>query len=89
MLSLSASDDHQYDAAYDQQSTEHRWERDALSLRMFKLERTKLGVFFLCRPVYPAKCEADDASDDEDNADNAGWFHSFDPTKRAGLRSVG
>lgn len=63
-LTFSAADDYQHDPPNDQKSAEYRRERDALSLRMFKLERTKLRVFFFCRPVYPTEGEADDASDD-------------------------
>jgi hypothetical protein len=56
---------------------------------MFYLERTKLRVFLLGRPMDPAEGEADEPYDDKDDADNSGRLHRFDVIMPGVLRSIG
>jgi len=47
----------------------------------------QLGVFLFCRPTQTAPGKADEADNNENNADNTGWFHWRELTTAAGLGS--
>ena len=84
-----ATDDHQHDSAHDTKPAEYWWERHALVLAVLQLEWTKLRVFFLCRPVDPAKGKANDADNDKNDADNSGRLHRVDVIMPGARKSAG
>ncbi len=44
---------------------------------VLNLERSKLGILFLCRPTKAAPSKANNAYDNENDANDSGWFHTL------------
>ncbi len=87
-LAFSAGNDYQHDPADETESARDRRKSDPVTLLVRDLKWAYLGIFLLRRPTQTAPSKADEANNDEDDADNAGWFHEGELTMAAGLRST-
>ena len=55
--------------------TRDRRKSDPVTLLVRDLKWAQLGVFLLRRPTQTAPSKAYEADNDQNDADNAGWFH--------------
>ena len=58
-----------------------------MTLLVSNFEGAQLCVFLLRRPTQTAISKADDSDDDENDADDCGWFHRDELTAVGGLGS--
>jgi hypothetical protein len=87
-LALSAADYDKHNSADQADSARHRRESDPMSFLVRDFKRAQLGVFLLYRPTQSTPGKADHADDNQQDADDYGWFHFVDPTMAGGLRST-
>ena len=87
-LAFSAADNHQHDSADQTDSAGDRRKIDSVSLFVSDFKRAQLSVFLLCRPTQTAPGKADHADNDQNDADDCGWFHDAELTMAADLRAI-
>lgn len=88
MSGFTRAEGNQGNPADQTNAADDRRKVDALILSVLDFERTKLGVFFLGRPMNAAPGKTDDANDDENDANESSWFHVGDATAGAARQSI-
>jgi len=74
-LGFSAADDYQHDSPDETESARDRRKSDPVTLFVRDFKGAQLGIFLLCRPTQTSPSKADESDNDQNDADNAGWFH--------------
>ena len=77
-LRLSAADDHQHDSADQTDPSQHGRKRDGLLLFRGRLNWAEVKHFLTLGVRDPAIYERKNADNDQNDADDAGWFHRCD-----------
>ena len=88
-LALSAADDDEHNSPNQADSARDWRKSDSVTFLVRDFKRAQLGVFLLCRPTQTTPGKADHADDNQQDADDYGWFHGAELTMAAGLGSTG